>query len=209
VITVGGTSQQGARLNIIATSAVDVIHGFDNNLNQVFAVENAGSLYNGLMGQEFPVADIVNRTFFGNYSVMSANRLSYTEYILSNLTSNATPTLLKIDGSTTSIPTTTAIRAIVGFSIDVAAANSTGTLGWYHRFTGAIRVAANTGTIVDAITEEILAEDTSAATWTATVSVSNASGYPRLTVTVTGAAATSIYWSANAKLNVLGFGGLP
>jgi hypothetical protein len=63
--------------------------------------------------------------------------------------------------------------------------------------------------MVDAITEEILAEDTSAATWTATVAVNNATGYPRLTVTVTGAASTQIYWSANAKLNVLGYGGLP
>jgi hypothetical protein len=141
--------------------------------------------------------------------VVSANRLSYTEYILTNLTTNATPTLLKIDNSTTSIPTSTAIVGVVGFSIDVAAANSTGTLGWYHRFTGAIRVSSNTGTIIDAITEEILAEDTSAAVWTATVAVNNATGYPRLTVTVTGAASTSIYWSANAKLNVLGYGGLP
>jgi hypothetical protein len=175
----------------------------------MFMVESDGSLYNGLLGQEQPSAGIVNRSFFGNFSVVTANRLTYTEYVLSNLTANATPTLLKIDGSTTSIPTTNAITGVVGFSIDVAAANSTGTLGWYHRFTGAIRIAANTGTVIDAITEEILAEDTSAAAWTATVSVTNASGFPRLTVTVTGASSTSIYWSANAKLNILGYGGLP
>jgi hypothetical protein len=136
------------------------------------------------------------------------NRLTKTEYILSNVTPNATPTLLKIDGSTTQIPITTAILGVVGFVIDVTAVNSLGTLAWYHRYTGAIRFAANTGTMVDAVTEEILAEDTGAATWTATVAVSNTSGYPRITVTVTGAASTSIYWSAQAKLNIIGFGGL-
>jgi hypothetical protein len=175
----------------------------------MFMVENAGSLYNGLLSQEQPSFGIVNRSFFGNFSVASVNRLTLTEYVLSNITANATPTLLKIDGSTTSIPTTTAIQGVVGFSIDVAAANSAGTLGWYHRFTGAIRIASSTGAVIDAITEEVIAEDTSASTWTATVAVNNATGYPRLTVTVTGAASTSIYWSANARLNVLGFGGLP
>jgi hypothetical protein len=172
-------------------------------------VENDGSLYNGLLAQELPVGGIVNRSFFGNYSVANVNRLSSTEYVLSQSTTNATPTLLKIDGSTTSIPTTTAIYGAVGFTIDVAAANAAGTLGFYHRFTGAIRIASNTGTVIDAITEEVIAEDASAASWTTTVAVSNATGYPRLTVTVTGAAGTTIYWSANAKLNVLGFGGLP
>lgn len=165
-------------------------------------------MYNGVLGQEKPTTDIVNRSFFGNYSVASVNRLTTTEYIMSNLTSNATPTLLKIDGSTTSIPTTNASSGIVGFVIDVMAAKSDGTLGWYHRYTGAFRIASNVGTIIDAITEEILAEDTTASAWTATVAVNNATGKPRITVTVTGAASTNIYWSAGARLNVLGFGGL-
>jgi hypothetical protein len=171
-------------------------------------VENDGSLYNGLLGQEQPSSGIVNRSFFGNFSVASVNRLTTSEYIMSILTTNATPTLLKIDGSTTSIPTTNATTGVVGFVIDVVASNSTGSLGWYHRYTGAFRIASNVGTIIDAITEEILAEDASAAAWTSTVAVNNATGKPRITVTVTGAASTNIYWSASARLNLLGFGGL-
>jgi hypothetical protein len=165
-------------------------------------------MFNGVLGQEQLLPSVVNRSFFGNYSPASVNRLTATEYIMSNSTANATPTLLKIDGSTTTIPTTRAVYGAVAFTIDIAGVTSTGTAGWYHRLTGAIRIASNTGSVIDAITEEILAEDSSASGWTAAVAVTNASGVPQLTVTVTGAASTTIYWIAKVKLNVLGFGGL-
>ena len=205
---VGSTTGGTARLSVVATSAVDIIYGYDVNANQVFAVTNAGSMFNGVLGQEQLLPSVVNRSFFGNYSPASVNRLTTTDYIMSNSTANATPTLLKIDGSTTTIPTTRAVYGAVAFIIDIAAVNSVGTLGWYHRLTGAIKIASNTGSIIDAVTEEILAEDSSASGWTAAVAVTNASGVPQLTVTVTGAASTTISWIAKVKLNVLGFGGL-
>lgn len=115
-------------------------------------------------------------------------------------TTNATPTVLKIGGAAGTVIAVNP-NSTVGFELNVVGrrTDSAGEAAMYT-FTGLIANNAGTTAIVGAVAKVVVAE--SDAAWDAAVTASDAAD--SLVITVTGAAAKTIEWSALIRLNEVG-----
>jgi hypothetical protein len=87
----------------------------------------------------------------------------------------------------------TRITAIEGATGDV----------WVHEFKGSIKNLSGTTTLVDDVTNELIAEDTGAAAWSVTMEANDTSDV--LDIKVTGEASHTIKWRAETIFDELTF----
>ena len=111
------------------------------------------------------------------------------EYVQTATTVNATPFLL------------TDSKAIANGTVQsfvtrvTAIDNGTGDV-WCHEFRGAIKQFGGVTSIVDTVTDEMIAEDTATATWVTTITAT--AGF--MSITVTGIVAT-IKWKSETTFS--------
>jgi hypothetical protein len=120
--------------------------------------------------------------------------------ILSEQTTDAASTELLVGGfggTRISVGNNTMYSFVITVTAMASAGDGTGAV-WSHRYTGVIKNIEGTTALVGSVTEETIAEDGSAVSWTGAVTADDAND--ALTVDVTGQASHTIEWSANVEL---------
>ena len=127
---------------------------------------------------------------------LSAN-VDHTMYVLYAATTDATPTQLNLSVGLSKIAI--AINTTMQFEATIVGRQTGGTTHCSYKITGVIDNPGGTATLVNTVTETILAEDEES--WVATAAPTGES----LTITVTGEAATDIRWVAFVKTTSISF----
>ena len=127
---------------------------------------------------------------------LSAN-VDHTMYVLYAATTDATPTQLNLSVGVSKIAI--AINTTMQFEATIVGRQTGGTTHCSYKITGVIDNPGGTATLVNTVTETILAEDEES--WVATAAPTGES----LTITVTGEAATDIRWVAFVKTTSISF----
>jgi len=181
----------------------------DSTLSTAYVedLDAEGIVFTGVGGQLTTDTDLLwTGTSFivrGDASVLTTGKVivgnnvqsgvDHTMHVMYATTSDTTPTELFLDGTSTRINLPS--NSTMMFEADVVGRDSTGTDHYAVRFTGILERTGNTTVLINNISETILAETNS--NWSITVTADDTND--TLVVTATGAAGTTIKWTAFVK----------
>ena len=123
--------------------------------------------------------------------------IEHAMYVLYNATTDATPTSLEISAGVDTIAITD--NTTVQFEVTIVGRDNLGTKHCSYNITGVIVKTGGIATIVNNVTETIIAEADENWIGSATISSNN------LAIQVTGAAATNIRWVSFVKVTSISF----
>lgn len=170
--------------NSLALGGIGLTINIDNTAyaNQI-SLQPSGNLFNGLL---VPPALSGDQTYtFQDASGTVAFLSDTTGYIQTATTVNATPFEL-------TSPKEIAFDSVQSFITRVTAISTVLGNVWCHEYRGAIKQISGVTSIVDTVTDELIAEDIATATWSTAITASSVP-VSNLSITVTGAA-INIKW---------------
>ena len=193
-VVVGGKSSTGSGDYAVAGGLSNVASGKGSVIGGG-ASNTASRDYSALLGGKQGKADRYGQVTQAAGMFSAAGDAQTSVLVARNVTTNATPTVLFLDGSAGYA----VIRNDTCWAFDilvVGRVTATDNEGGAYRFVGCIDNNANTVALVGTVTKTVIAEDTAA--WDANVTADNTN--KALIVTVTGAAGKNIRWVARITL---------
>lgn len=199
--TIAGGSSNTASTGTYPT----VLAGFLNTASGDYSTTLGG--YDNTADGKFSIAsgaDSITRGRQGMYAWSSGGfsgtqgSAQYGRYSVKWRTTDATATVLSVDGATPAAATSITLpnSAVYACKGTVAARQQTATTGAAYEFTAAVRRDANAGTtaFIGSSSVSTIGADAGASTWVVALQVNTTLG--SLEVKVTGEAAKNIYWNA-------------
>ncbi len=211
--TAAGASVSGGQLNV-ASGQDAFIGGGDGNTASANrstvlggATNTASGVNSVVLGGEGAVANKYGQISRANGIFLAAGDAQESKLLLREDTTDATPTILYLNGSTATARATIASGSSWTFQGLVVGRRDNGdTASW--RFEGGIHNNAGTTALIAAITAVLIAADAGcAATWgvAASIAVTADNANSALQVQVTGTAANNIRWVCAVRMTEVSF----